>query len=126
MNPARYLILAASIVLLCTGLVHLLGYTYVIPILAKSTVPPGIVSTIKGLWLSYAAHLVLLSVAIAWISRLHRTRSLLLFLVLIPFADAILMYHFIGFFIGFYAVSAAALLLLIGAWLLPRSETPAA
>ena len=122
MTFARCLILAASIVLLCNGLAHLLGYTHVIPILAQKGVPPGIVSAIKVLWLTYTIHLVLLSVAIVWISRLPGTRSLLLFLVLFPVADAALMFHFVGPFIGLYAVSVAALLLLVGAWLLPRTE----
>jgi len=122
MTVARCLILSAGIVLFCTGLAHLLGYSHVIPILVASSVPRHIVSAIKGLWLTYSAHLVLLSVAIVWISRLSGTRSLLLFLALIPVADAILMYHFVGLFIGFYAVSIAALLLLIGGWLLPHAE----
>lgn len=54
------------------------------------------------------------------------TRSLLLFLVLFPVADAVLMFRFIGPFIGAYMVTTAALLLLIGGWLLPHDKTPAA
>ena len=120
MPIARCLILAASIILFCNGLAHLPGYSHVIPILAQKGVPPGIVGAIKVIWLTYTIHLVLLSVAIVWISRLPGTRSLLLFLVLFPLCDAALMFHFIGPFIGLYAVTTAALLLLIGGWLLPR------
>lgn len=126
MTFARCLILAASIVLLCNGLAHLLGYTHVIAVLTRNGVNPGIVSAIQAIWLIYTLHLVLLSVAIVWISRLPGTRSLLLFLALFSVSDAVLMFGFIGPFIGLYAVSVAALLLLVGAWLLPRSETPAA
>lgn len=126
MTPARWLILLAAIVLFCTGLAHLLGYSYVIPILAKSAVDPGIVGAIKVIWLTYTIHLVLLSVTIVWISRVPGTRSVLLFLVLFPMSDAALMFHFIGPFIGLYGVSTAALLLLAGAWLLPRAENQAA
>jgi hypothetical protein len=94
MTLARWLILLASIVLFCTGMAHLLGYSYVIPILTKSGVDSGIVSALKGVWLTYSAHLVLLSVAVVWISRLSGTRSLLLFLVLFPVADAVVMCEF--------------------------------
>lgn len=126
MTIARCLILAAAIVLLCNGLAHLLGYSHVIPILAASGIPPHLVSAVKALWLTYTAHLVLLSVATVWISRLRGARSLLLFLVLFPAVDAVLMYRHIGLFIGFYAVSIAALLLLTGAWLLPPGDTSTA
>jgi len=46
--------------------------------------------------------------------------SVVLFLALIPVADSILKYHSVGSFIGSHMVSAAALLLLAGAWLMPR------
>lgn len=57
-----------------------------------------------------------------WISRLPETRSLLLFLVLFPVADAVLMFRFIGA----YMVTTTALRLLIGGWLLQHGKTPAA
>jgi len=56
---------------------------------------------------------------------LPRTRPLLFFLALFPLTDALLMFRFIGPFIGLYGVAVAALLLLIGAWLLPHGDTPA-
>ena len=122
---ARCLILAGSIVLFVNGLAHLIGYSHVTPILVKSGLPPAIASAIKALWLTYTIHLVLLSIIIVWISRLPRTRPLLFFLALFPLTDALLMFRFIGPFIGLYGVSVAALLLLIGAWLLPHRDTPA-
>lgn len=48
MTFARCLTLAASVILLCTGPAHVLGYTHVIPILTRSGVNLGIVSAIKG------------------------------------------------------------------------------
>ncbi len=122
MKPARWLILLAAIVMFLAGLAHTLGYKFVVPILLKSNLAPHIVDAIKGVWLIYSAHLILLSVVIAWVSRLHGTRSLILFLALFPLIDAVLMYHFVGFFVGFYMVSTAAALLLVGGWLLPHGE----
>lgn len=123
MKTARWLIPLAAVVLFLAGLTHTLGYKFVAPVLVKSNLPANIVDAMKGVWLIYSAHLVLLSVTIVWISRVPGTRSLVLFLALFPLSDAVFMYHFVGPFLGLYMVSTAAVLLLIGAWLLPRTET---
>ena len=122
MKTARRLILLAAIVLFLAGLTHTLGYKFVAPVLVKSSLPANVTEALKGVWLIYSAHLILLSVVIVWISRLPGTRSLVLFLALFPVSDGVFMYHFVGPFIGLYMVSTAAVLLLIGGWLLPRSE----
>jgi hypothetical protein len=125
MKIARVLILLAAIVTFLAGLAHLFGYKFVIPILLSSNLQPKITEALKAVWLIYSIHLVLLSVVIVWLSRLPGTRSLLLFLALFPITDAILMLRFVGPFLGLYMVSTAAVLLLVGAWLLPRSAAPA-
>jgi hypothetical protein len=123
MKLARWLILLAGIVTFLTGLAHTLGYKFVTAALVNSNLPANIVAAIKGVWLIYTAHLILLSVVIVWVSRLPASRSLLMFLALFPLSDAVFMYHFVGPFIGLYMVLTAAALLLIGAWLLPHNET---
>jgi hypothetical protein len=125
MKLARWWILLASVVMFLTGLAHTLGYKFVISEVLKSNLPADIIGAFKAVWLIYSAHLILLSGVIAWIGRLPGTRSLVLFLALFPISDAIFMYHFVGPFIGLYMVLTAAVLLLIGGWLLPRSENPA-
>jgi hypothetical protein len=125
MKSARWLILLSAIVLFLAGLTHTLGYKFVSPVLVKSNLPENIVNAMKGVWLIYSAHLILLSVVIAWINQLPGTRPLLLFLALFPISDAMFMYHFVGPFIGLYMISTAAALLLIGGWLLPHGENPA-
>ena len=126
MTLPRWLILLASIILFGAGLLHLIGYSFLIPALVKAGVVPGIVGAVKAVWFIFTVELVILSPALVWIGRLSRARSLLLYLSLIPLADAILMYHYVGLFIGTYMVAGGALLLLAGAWLLPHGETPAA
>jgi len=120
MTLARWLVLLGCIVLFCAGIVHILGYSFVIPVLYKAGVDVRIIGAVKALWLVFSAHLMLLSVGILLVSRLRGSRPVVLLLALIPVADSILMYHFVGPFIGSYMVSAAALLLLAGAWLMPR------
>ena len=107
-------------VLFCDRIVHILGYSIVIPVLYKAGVDGRIIGAVKTFWLVFSARLMLLSVGIFLVSKAAGIASVVLFLALIPVADSILKYHFVGSFIGSLMVSAAALLLLAGAWLMPR------
>jgi len=126
MKTARWLILVASTILFCGGLLHLIGYKFVISVLVKAGIDATILGAVKAVWLVFSVELVILSPALVWISRRAGPRALLLFLSLIPVLDGILMYHFVGLFIGTYMVAAGSLLLVIGAWLLPRGDNPTA
>jgi len=123
MTLARWLVLLASIVLFCAGLLHVVGYSYLMPVLVKAGVDPRVLGAVKAVWFVFSVELLILAPAFVWISRRRGARFLLLFLGLIPLIDTGLMYHFVGLFIGTYLVAAGALLLLVGAWLLPRSES---
>jgi hypothetical protein len=123
MTPARWLILLASIILFCAGLMHIIGYTFLIPVLVKTGVDAKILGAIKAVWLVFSVELVILSPAFVWLGQRPGSRSLLLYLALIPLIDAGLMYYFVGGFTGFYMVAGGALVLLAGAWLLPRRST---
>jgi hypothetical protein len=124
MKIARWLILLAGIVTFLAGLAHTFGYKFVIPILLSSNLPPRITEALKAVWLIYSAHCILLSVLIIWLSRLPGTRSVVLFLALFLISDAALMLRFVGPFIGLYMVSTAAVLPLVGGWLLPHNDNP--
>lgn len=125
MSLARWLILLASIILLAAGLMHVIGYFYLMPVLVKYGVDPKYLGVVKCVWFVFTVELAVLAPAFVWISRRPGPRWLLIYLALIPVIDAILMYYFVGSFIGSNMVAGGALLLLIGAWLLPHSETPA-
>jgi hypothetical protein len=127
MKLARLLILLGSIVMFVGALLHILGgLRGVFPALANAGLDPRIAGAIKCVWLVVSAHGVLLAPALVWISRRQGMRSLLRYLALVPVVDSVLMYLFVGFFAGFYIVSASAVLLLAGAWLLPHSEASTA
>ena len=123
MTLPRWLILLASIILFCGGLLHLIGgYKFMMPALVNAGVDPTLVGAVKAVWLAFSVQFWFLSPAIVWISRRPAARSLLLYLALIPVIDAALMYYYVGPFIGAYIVSVGAILLLLGAWLVPRGE----
>jgi hypothetical protein len=123
MTLPRWLILLGSIVMFAGALLHIVGGSLgVFPVLAKAGVDPRVVGAVKCVWLVVSAHGVLLAPALVWISRRQGMRSLLRYLALIPVVDAVLMYSFVGPFSGAYIVTASALLLLAGAWLLPRNQ----
>jgi hypothetical protein len=123
MTIARWLILLGSICMFVGALLHILGGSVgVFPALAKSGLDPRVAGAIKCVWLVVSAHGLLLAPAFVWISRRPGTRALLRYLALIPVVDAVLMFRFVGFFAGFYIVSACALLLVAGTWLMPRDQ----
>jgi hypothetical protein len=99
---------------------HLIGYHFLIPVIAKAGVDVSILGAVKAVWFAFSVQFVVLSPAIVWISRRPGARSLLLYLTLIPVIDAVLMYYFVGPFIGAHMVASGSVLLLAGAWLLPR------
>jgi len=120
----RWLVLLGSLVLFAAALLHIIGgYFYLIPALVKAGVDPRLLGAVKCVWLVFTVELVVLTPAFVWISRRAGGRSLLLYLALIPVIDGILMYYFVGPFIGSNMVAGGTLLLLIGAWLLPREST---
>ena len=124
MKLARLFILLGSIAMFVGALLHILGGSLgVFPALAKAGMDPRIAGAVKCVWLVVSAHGVLLAPALVWISRRQGTSSLLRYLALIPVVDAVLMVRFVGFFTGFYIVAACALLLLAGAWLMPRNQS---
>jgi hypothetical protein len=124
MTLARWLILLGSLVLFAAALLHVIGgFFYLIPALVKAGIDPRLVATVKCVWLVFTVELVLLTPAFVWISRRPDGRSLLLYLALVPLIDGVLMYYFVGPFIGSNMVAGGTLLLLIGAWLLPRGHT---
>jgi len=123
MTLPRWLILLGSLVLFAGGLLHIAGgYFYLIPTLVKAGIDTRIVAAVKCVWLVFTVELALLSPAFVWISRRSGGRSLLLYLTLIPLIDGILMYYFVGAFIGSNMVAVGSALLLIGGWLLPRNQ----
>lgn len=121
MRIARWLVLAGSVVLFLTALVHGSGYASLSGAIEQSGAKPLVVSAFKALWLMFSFHLIVLSAVFIAASRSPRGRRLVLLCSLIPLSDTALLFHFLGVFIGTLAVALATVLFLIGGYLLPPS-----
>ena len=122
MKIARWLIVAGSAVLFLTALLHGSGYVQVSRVVEKSAMKPFLVGGFKALWLMFSIHLLVLSAVFIVASQTPKGRRLVLLCTLIPAFDTILLFHFVGVFIGTIALAVATLLFLAGWFLLPQGE----
>jgi len=119
---ARWLIVAGSVVLFLTALLHGSGYLQVSRVLKTSDMKPFLTGGFKALWLMFSIHVLVLGAVFIAASRIPKGRELVLLCTLIPACDTILLFHFVGVFIGTIALAVATLLFLSGGLLLPQGE----
>ena len=122
MKIARWLIVAGSVVLFLTALLHGFGYLQVSRVVETSNMKPFLTGGFKALWLMFSIHLLVLGAVFIAASRIPKGRGLVLLCTLIPACDTILLFHFVGVFIGTIALAVATLLFLSGGLLLPQGE----
>ena len=122
MKTARGLIIAASVILFATALLHGWGYPKLSAEIAGSNARPLVVSAFKALWLVFSAHLIVLSLIFVAASRIPGGKRIVLVGLLIPAFDVVLLFHFLGLFVGTIAVSLAGVLLLAGGLMLPNGS----
>jgi len=121
-KTARWLIVAGSAVLFLTALLHGSGYLQISRVVEKSDMKPFLTGGVKALWLMFSIHLLVLGAVFIAASRIPKGRGLVLLCTLIPACDTILLFHFVGAFIGTIALAVATLLFLAGGLLLPHGE----
>ena len=121
MKAARWLILIGSLLLFFGAILHVYGYTFAMPRMAATNAGPEILNVFKTLWWSLSVTGVVLCPVIIWASRLPRGRGIVLLCTVIPAANSVLMFCFLGVFIGSIIFSIATLFLLAGGLMLPGS-----
>ncbi len=124
MKVARWLILIGSLLLLFGAILHLYGYTFIMPRIAATDAGPEIINVFKALWWSLSVPGIVLCPLIIWASRLPNGRGLVLLCTVIPAAIGLLLFYFLGWFIGSIVFSLATLLLLAGGLMLPTGAAP--
>jgi hypothetical protein len=122
-KTARGLIIAGSVILFVTALLHGSGYPKLGAEMASSNARPLLVSAFKALWLVFSAHLIVLSLIFVTASRIPGGKRIVLIGLLIPAFDVVLLFHFLGLlFIGTISVALAGVLLLAGGLMLPNGS----
>jgi hypothetical protein len=119
MKIARWLIVIGSLLLLFGAILHLYGYIFIMPRVAATNPGPEILNVFKALWWSLSVPGIVLCPVIIWASRLPNGRGLVLLCAVIPAATGVLLFCFLGWFIGSIVFSVATLLLLVGGLILP-------
>jgi len=121
MKRAQWLIITGSIILFGTALFHASGYGGVANAIAASAAQPFLVSAVKGLWLMFSSHLIILSLVFVVASRSSSGKWVVLACALMPAVDTLLLLRFVGIFPGSILIATATILFLIGGLLFPRS-----
>jgi hypothetical protein len=114
MKSGRWLILLGSILLFLGGIAHMIGYRFFVPALIQAGLSGHLLAAVEAVWIAYSIQFWVISLAIAWLTGMPNSRGMLLLLSIIPLIDGVLMYHYVGLFLGTYLVGGGALLVLIG------------
>lgn len=122
-GTARWLIIASSVILFVTALFHGSGYGGVAKAIEASDADPFLISAVKGLWLMFSIHLIILSLVFIAVSRSLQAKRLVLLCALFPAADTVLLLIFVGVFAGTIMLAVASLLVIAGALLLPQASS---
>ncbi len=118
-----YAVWLGSALLTITALFHFMGY-FEIPVSQPSSVPPTFFdAAIRPLWLFASLHWLLTAAICVLVAKAEPriARMILLGCAAVVIADAVLLYRFIGPFIGEAILASAALLLIVGAFRLRTS-----
>jgi len=124
LKAARWLVMIGSLLLLFGAILHVYGYTFAMPRVAATNAGPEIFKVFKALWWSFSVTGVVLCPVIVWASRLPSGRGLVLLCTVIPAANSVFMFYFLGLFIGSIILGIATLLLFVGGLMLPRGAQP--
>jgi hypothetical protein len=113
---ARFLVAFAALLLAAGAIMHASAFKKIVSAVADSNLEAFAAGSLKLLWLGDSATLLLLAAVFAFIAARPSaaTRWIVVILSLIPAATAILIYTFIGSFIGGHVLIVAAIVVFVG------------
>ena len=120
---SRILLAISAIVLLFGAWIHTSAFGRVSDAVAKSDLPPFLGKGFKTLWLQDSGLQIILAIVfgVLAIRPPAATRPIVLIIALIPTTTALLIYYFIGNFIGGHVFLAVAIAAILGGLLYPES-----
>ncbi len=114
---SRSLLTLAAIILAFGACVHASAFGQILFAVAASNLTPFAANSLKVLWLGDSATCAVLAILFGFIAArpAAATNFVIVLLALIPAMTAVLIYHFIGSFIGGHILLAAAVAAIAGA-----------
>lgn len=119
MKLGQWLISAGCVILFGTAIYHQAGYATMARSIGASDAKPALIADMKGLWVTFSLHLIILSVLAFSASRCASARQLILLCSLMPLLDMLLCLKFMGMFPGIILLTIVCLLFWAGAYFLP-------
>ena len=119
MNRGQWLIGAGCIILLGTSIYHAASYTSMTRAMGATDANPALIADMKGLWVVFSLHLLILGVLAFSASRSVSPRQLILLCSLMPLLDTLVLLKFLGIFPGIVLLATVCLSFWAGAYLLP-------
>jgi len=121
-QPSRWAFGGAGAVMVVTAGIHGLGYREVTAQLATSSLEAPWQTGIEGLWLIFSLHVVIVGALflVASVRPPSVSTTVLVVAGLVPAADTVMLYAFVGMFVGTVALAIAAVLVYVGVALRQR------
>jgi len=120
----RFLLAFAALLLAVGAIMHASAFKKIVSAITDSNLEAFAAGSLKLLWLGDSVTLLLLAAAFAFIAARPSagTRWIIVILSLIPASTAILIYTFIGSFIGGHVLIVAAIAAFVGGLQYPSTQ----
>jgi hypothetical protein len=123
MRAARWCTGIGSLILGVFGILHGTRLGQVQQMMQAGGVKAPLDALVKASWLIFSVEMVMVAILAVVASRLERGGRIVLLCAVIMGANAALVFHYVGLFIGVYAVSLVTVLYATGGWLQSKART---
>ena len=117
MRTGRWLTWIGSVVLFLTGLGHGAKFSQLQGMIQASNIKAPLDGIVRGCWLVFSGEMVALAVIAVVASGMERGGRIVLICAATMILDGVLLFRFLGPFIGVYVTVAVAILFLAGGWM---------
>lgn len=123
MKAARWCTGIGSLILGVFGILHGTRIVRIQEMLASGGVKPPLDAIVKASWLIFSVEMVAVAIMALVASRMEQGRVIVLLCAALNAANTVLVFHYIGLFIGVYAVGIVTILYLAGGLLQSSKAT---
>jgi len=117
MDTATWCTRIASVILGAFGVLHGTRLGNIEQMMQAGGVKAPLDALLKASWLIFSLEMVMVAIVAIVASQIERGGRIVLLCAAMMAANAVLVFHFVGLFIGVYAVSLVTILYAAGGWL---------